>query len=103
MILYFNDSHGKMRKVAEIDESKSHKEISDEITLQIKRFCDERKYKIPYTRIWDEDYKGKMLTKFDVGSHSEFFYTDPPSYELFVEERERQRKESGYEPVNQHH
>ena len=87
MILYFNGSSGKMRKIAEIDESKSDKEISGEITMQINRFCSERKYKIHYMRIWNETYEGKTLTKFDVGSHTEFFYTDPVSRDLFVEDQ----------------
>ena len=43
---------------------------------EIRKFCDERKFVIYYTRVWNEPYNNVMMTKFDVGSHTEFFYLD---------------------------
>ena len=28
------------------------------------------------TRVWHTEHKGQQMTKFDVGSHTEFFYLD---------------------------
>lgn len=76
MTLYFKDSHGKMRVVAEFDSGKTDKEYLEAAEQEIKKFCDERNFKIYYTRVWHTDHKGRQMTKFDVGSHSEFFYLD---------------------------
>lgn len=61
--LYFDDSHGRMRIVAlNVTEKQA-------ISLMYK-FCEQRTFKIYYIRSWNT-YQGR---KYDVGSHSEFFY-----------------------------
>lgn len=42
-------------------------------TYEIQKFCNDRDFKIYYTRIWNEE----GYTVFDVGSHSEFFHLMP--------------------------
>lgn len=76
MKLYFKSSTGEMRVIAEFDGGKTDKEYLEAAEKEIKKFCKERKFKSYYTRIWHEEYKGQKMTKFDVGSHSEFFYLD---------------------------
>ena len=64
MKLSFRNSQGKERLIAEIDNA-------DDVMTEIKKFCEERDFKIPYYRVWgnlDEDG-----VKYDVGSWSEFF------------------------------
>ena len=66
MKLYFEDSKGEKRLIAE--------PISEESAMKIiYEFCEERDFKIYYVRTWKtpEGYK-----KYDVGSHLEFFYLD---------------------------
>ena len=48
-------------------------EIMSEAQKLIRAFCDERNFKIHYTRVWNSDGK----TVFDVGSHTEFFHLIP--------------------------
>ena len=84
MILYFKNSLGEMRKIAKIDGRMSRNKIVSKISQTISDFCKERNFTIYYTRIWDIDVKGKKMTQFDVGSHTEFFFTYPTSYELFT-------------------
>lgn len=74
MKLYFRNSQAKFRAIANIDGRKPDKEIAKQIVAKINEFCNERNFKIYYTRIWHEECKGKQMTKFDVGSHTEFFY-----------------------------
>lgn len=62
MILYFENSRRK-KSVVGYPQDKS------QALHMIEKFCDERNYKIHYTRMWDEPDG----THFDVGSHSEFF------------------------------
>lgn len=91
MILYFS-GRGPIRRIGKIDGRMTAEKITAEITRQIKAFCDERNFKIHYTRIWNEELQGKPMTKFDVGSHSEFFYTYPQSYDMFVEQRRKEKE-----------
>ena len=91
MTLYFRNSHGKIRKIGKIDGRMRAQKVIDEISRQIKAFCDERNFTIYYTRVWNEDLKEKPATKYDVGSHTEFFYVCPPVYHLY----EKVRKENG--------
>ena len=44
----------------------------------VHRFCTQHKYQIPYFRMWNEEMKGREMTCVDVGSHTEFFWIDPP-------------------------
>ena len=66
MKLYFENSLGKRRIIAE---PKTEQEASREIH----KFCNDRNFKIYYTRIWKNE---EGLKVFDVGSHTEFFYLD---------------------------
>lgn len=76
MELYFKNSHGEMRVIAEFDNGRTDKEYLEAAESEIKKFCDERSFQIYYTRVWHEDRNGQQMTKFDVGSHTEFFYLD---------------------------
>ena len=76
MILYFKDYRGKMRKVAKISDKLTAEEARSEAIKHINKFCEDRNFKIYYIRIWNTNCDGKPMTQFDVGSHTEFFYTD---------------------------
>lgn len=89
MILYFRNGRGKVRQIGKIDGRMKPEKITAEIDRQIKAFCDERNFTICYTRIWNEELKGKMMTKFDVGSHIEFFYTYPVCFDMYLHQRQR--------------
>ena len=66
MKLYFENSYGQRRIIAEPE--------TEEIAIEfIHTFCEERNFRIYYTRTW-RDKEG--LKVFDVGSHTEFFYLD---------------------------
>ena len=66
MKLYFENSHGNRRIIAEpFTEEDAMKEIY--------KFCEDRNFKIYYVRTWKEP-NGLMV--YDVGSHTEFFYLD---------------------------
>jgi len=64
--LYFNDNYGNNRFVATCHEG--------DVTMNIRKYVKKLnpKYKIYYIRTWTE----KDKTWYDVGSHSEFFYTE---------------------------
>lgn len=64
MKLWFQMSNGKSRFLGEFSEESA-------AIREIHKFCNERNFRIYYTRIWEED--GKRW--FDVGSHTELFYT----------------------------
>ena len=63
MNLYFQNYKGTDKLIA--SDIKNH----DEALRAIKRFCNERDFRIRYYRSWTENNE----TMFDVGSHSEFF------------------------------
>lgn len=63
MKLYFENSNGVRRLIAEPS-------TRDGALEAIRTFCEERNFRIYYTRIWNT-VDGEC---FDVGSHSEFFY-----------------------------
>jgi hypothetical protein len=65
MKLIFENSNGEERVIAEVDDI-------DEALDEIHKFCDERDFKIYYTRQWRENNR----TTFDVGSWSEFFHLE---------------------------
>lgn len=52
---------------------KAINEILQEALALINAFCEDRSFRIYYTRIWNRD----DTTIFDVGSHTEFFYLTP--------------------------
>lgn len=65
MRLIFENSNKEERVIAEVDNI-------DEALKEIHKFCDERDFKIYYTRQWRENNR----TTFDVGSWSEFFHLE---------------------------
>lgn len=62
MTLYFQNSIGELREIAEVKSEKA-------AIKKINKFLKERNYKSYYMRVWGEN--GKKY--FDVGSHTEFF------------------------------
>ena len=64
MKLYFENSIGKRRIIAK-------PKTEEEAWKEIHKFCDDRNFKIYYTRSWKTPDGAKV---FDVGSHTEFFY-----------------------------
>ena len=67
MKLYFRNSKGKLRIVAEPTSDK-------ECNAAIKQFLDEHGFKSYYTRSWKDSCSGRTIL--DVGSNSEFFEID---------------------------
>lgn len=66
MKLYFENSYGERRLIAEPLSEENASEI-------IYAFCEERNFRIYYTRTWREP---DGLKWYDVGSHTEFFMLD---------------------------
>ena len=66
MKLYFENSYGKRRIIAE-------PETEEEVYKEINKFCEDRNFKIYYIRSWQNK---EGLKVYDVGSHTEFFYCD---------------------------
>ena len=66
MKVYFENSKGKRRVIGE------DANTSQEVMKIIQDFLDEHNYKSYYTRMWCKD----GWTRFDVGSHTEFFLCD---------------------------
>ena len=66
MKLYFENSHGERRVIAEPATEES-------AMREIRKFCEDRNFKIYYTRSW-RDKEGFKV--FDVGSWTEFFYLE---------------------------
>lgn len=65
MNVYFKSSNGKERLIGTADNDK-------QAMKTIRNFCDERGFKIPYTRYWtDESNHNRVIV--DVSSHTEFF------------------------------
>lgn len=66
MKLYFKNSKGQRRVIAEPQTEKGAWEV-------IHAFCEERNFKIYYVREWRNP---DGLKWYDVGSHTEFFILD---------------------------
>lgn len=66
MKLYFENSRRERRLIAEPNNEKEAYE-------EINKFCDDRNFTIYYIRTW---MTPEGLKKFDVSSHTEFFYLD---------------------------
>lgn len=66
MKLYFENSRGQRRIIAE-------PQTEDEVWDEIRNFCNDRNFVIPYVRSW-QDPDG--LKWYDVSSHSEYFILD---------------------------
>lgn len=63
MKLYFENSRGKRRVIAE-------PETEEAAMKEIYKFCEDRNFKIYYVRTWED---AECLKWYDVGSHTEFF------------------------------
>lgn len=64
MRLYFENSYGKRRIIAE-------PQTEEEAWNKIHEFCHKRRFHIYYVRTWNAKDGAKV---YDVGSHTEFFY-----------------------------
>ena len=51
----------------------------EEATKEINKFLSDHNFKSYYTRVWEEN--GRL--KFDVGSHTEFFYLEGMTFEEY--------------------
>lgn len=72
--VFFDNGHDELREVEKINsEGLTAEEILAQIHKVISEFCEDRKYNIPYIRIWNKD----AMTHFDVGSWSQFFRVSP--------------------------
>ena len=81
MKLYFENSQGKERLIAECETvQEAHKEID--------KFLDEHNFKSYYTRSWGND-DGVTI---DVGSHSEFFNIKSISYNDYIKQLQQNDK-----------
>lgn len=71
--LYFRDSRNQRRQIAAFECEEA--EALNHAHKTIHAFCEERNFRIYYSRIWnDPEY---IRTIFDVGSHTEFFHLEP--------------------------
>ena len=66
MKLYFENSKGERRVIAEPT-------TEEEAMREIYKFCEDRNFKIYYTRSWTTQ---EGLTQIDAGSWSEFFFIE---------------------------
>lgn len=79
MQLFFKNSQGQMREIVKLDDyNLTNGELFNAAMSEIEAFCSERNFKIHYTRLWNTKQNDSDMTVFDVGSHTEFFYLDPP-------------------------
>ena len=65
-VLFFENTSGNKRIVGKYNSQ-------DECYKAIIQFCEERHFKVYYTRRWMVDNR---TMKVDVGSHTEFFYIE---------------------------
>lgn len=72
MRLIFQNSKHEERVVDEIANI-------EEVSKEINKFLKDHNFKSYYTRVWEEN--GRL--KFDVGSHSEFFYLEGITFEEY--------------------
>lgn len=87
MKLYFKNSQGKERLIAEC-------ETLDEIHEEISNFLDKHNFKCYYTRSWGDE-EGVTI---DVGSHSEFFKIKGISHSDYIKELQKDS-----EPEEEYH
>ena len=82
MNLIFQNSSKDERVIAEVETiTKAFEEIN--------KFCEERNYKISYTRGWE--VKGRM--HIDVGSYTEFFILEPCTFENWLRMCDKENSE----------
>lgn len=73
MKLYFKNSQGKERLIAEC-------ETARDVNREIHKFLDDHNYKNYYSRSWEVDGRVKI----DVGSWSEFFFVDGITHDEYI-------------------
>lgn len=71
MRVYFENNRGELRVIAEVAGEK-------EAMKEIFKFLDEHNFKSYYQRMYTVPVDGANMTCIDVGSHTEFFYIEPP-------------------------
>jgi len=72
MILWFENRFGEAKQIAKCADSNDvYRSIDDFIKQANAARTDNKKFKSYYVRSWEQDGK----TWYDVGSHSEFFFT----------------------------
>lgn len=74
--LYFERSNGNLISLGVVDGE--DEENRSKVFSVVKQFCADHHYKIPYTRMWNAPMNGTEMTCLDVGSHTEFFWVEPP-------------------------
>ena len=74
MKLYFENSQGKERLIAECETVK-------DVGKEIQKFLDDHNYKSYYWRSWGDEERVMI----DVGSWSEFFLVDGITHEEYLE------------------
>lgn len=74
--LYFERSNGDLINLDAVDGNDA--ESRRKVFATINQFCEDHHYKITYTRMWNEPMNGTEMTCLDVGSHTEFFWVEPP-------------------------
>lgn len=74
--VYFEKSNGELISLDTVDGNEE--EGRRRAFAVVKQFCEDHHYKIPYTRMWNAPMNGTEMTCLDVGSHTEFFWVEPP-------------------------
>jgi len=73
-IVFFDNGRDDLREIGVVESTGlSKEEIRTQIYNVFSKFCEERKYNIPYVRLWNAE----AMTHFDVGSWSQFFRVSP--------------------------
>lgn len=87
MKLYFKNSQGKERLIAECETTK-------DVSREIHKFLDDHNYKSYYSRSWGDEEKVMI----DVGSYSEFFVLKDISHSDYIKELQKDS-----EPEEEYH
>lgn len=72
--LYFYNSYNESREIATFKDGLADEEVRKVAFEEITKFCNERNFKIYYTRMWNAPEGDTII---DVGSHTEFFHISP--------------------------
>lgn len=72
--VYFRNSAHEEREIGSVNLEDNHQNrVEKAVFKMMKKFCDDRNFRIFYYRFWNRDGE----TWFDVGSHTEFFLVRP--------------------------
>ena len=71
MKVYFENSCGNIRLLSDVNNKEGAMNV-------IRNFLDDHNFKSYYQRYWTVPVDGVLMTCVDVGSHTEFFYIEPP-------------------------